>query len=276
VRWTPRDVLLAFMAVAIVVAAVSLGTGLIPGVMMDSSIAHGLFIAGSTAATASPEWTATATTESERDEALTPTPKLQPTTIPSASPTRILPTPSPTRSSVDRQSSASPMTTDTVPASVVTTPQLTPTPTVIKSNRFLLVDQDEQMMHVFEDDLEVRVIPVSTGMPVANAFTPAWTGKVGPFWGRAAFRNTNLWADYIWYLFPGAEGSILIHSVPYTRDGEEKVYDRLEALGVEPASRGCIRISPEDASWLRTWDPVGVAIEITPWSGTIGPADESL
>jgi lipoprotein-anchoring transpeptidase ErfK/SrfK len=264
------------MAVTIVVAAVSLGTGLIPGAMMDSGIAHGLFIAGSTAATASPEWTATATIKAERDETLTPTPKFQPTTTPSASPTRMMPTPSPTKSNVDRQSSASPMTTDTVPASTAITPQLTPTPTVIKSNRFLLVDQDEQMMHVFEDDVEVRVIPVSTGMPVANAFTPAWTGKVGQFWGRAAFRNTNLWADYIWYLFPGAEGSILIHSVPYTRLGEEKVYDRLEALGVEPASRGCIRISPEDASWLRNWDPVGVAIEITPWSGTIGPADESL
>lgn len=131
-------------------------------------------------------------------------------------------------------------------------------------------------MIVYEDGTRIRAIPVSTGAPVANAFTPPWSGRIGPFWGKAAFRGTNLWADYIWYLFPGTEGSILIHSVPYTRNGDEKVYDRLDALGVEPASRGCIRISPEDAEWLAGWAPVGVPIEIKAWSGAIGPADDSL
>lgn len=131
-------------------------------------------------------------------------------------------------------------------------------------------------MHAYEDSIKIRAIPVSTGMPIANAFTPAWQGSVGRYWGGGPFRNSDLWSDYMWYLFPGAQGSILIHSVPYTRSGALKLYDRLDALGVEPASHGCVRISPEDAEWLQTWDPVGVLIEITPWSGEIGPPDDSL
>ena len=127
-------------------------------------------------------------------------------------------------------------------------------------------------MLVYEGGDLVRTIAVSTGAPYENSFTPAWTGRVGAFWGKAQFRGTDLWADYIWYLFPGATGSILIHSVPYVDNGDEKVYDRPEALGVEPASKGCVRISPEDAEWLARWDPVGVPIEITRYSGVILPA----
>ncbi|MDW8072228.1 MAG: L,D-transpeptidase family protein [Anaerolineae bacterium] len=145
---------------------------------------------------------------------------------------------------------------------------LTPPP----EGRYLVVDQDRQVMLVYENGRIIRIIPVSTGAPYENSFTPAWRGVVGPFWGKARFRNSDLWADYIWYLFPGASGSILIHSVPYVPNGEEKIYDRLDALGVEPASKGCVRIAPEDAQWLAAWNPVGVPIEITPYHGVIKPA----
>jgi len=138
--------------------------------------------------------------------------------------------------------------------------------------RRLLVSQDEQMMLVYENNLVVRTIPVSTGAPVTSTFTPPWQGFVGDDWGRGPFRNRQL-ADYKWYLFPGPEGSILIHSVPYTITNGIKVYDRPEALGQEPVSNGCVRISPEDAAWLKGWDPVGVSITITRWSGKIQPAD---
>jgi lipoprotein-anchoring transpeptidase ErfK/SrfK len=132
------------------------------------------------------------------------------------------------------------------------------------------------MMYVYEDGLQVQAIPVSTGRPVANAFTPAWRGDVGRYIGGGQFVDNDLWADDIWYLFPGARGSILIHSLPYTRTRGVKVYDRPDALGVEPASHGCVRISPEDAQWLKAWDPVGVPYWITPWTGEIGPPDPSL
>jgi len=150
------------------------------------------------------------------------------------------------------------------------------TPTIPQVGRFLLVNQDEQIMHVYRDGIEVRSIPVSSGRPVANAFTPAWRGDVGRYWGSGPFLNTEMWSDHMWYLFPGPRGSILIHSVPFTRDGSLKIYDQPEALGVEPVSHGCVRISPEDAEWLEDWDPVGAPIEITPWSGEIGPPDETL
>jgi len=130
-------------------------------------------------------------------------------------------------------------------------------------------------MIVYEHGRVIRLIPVSTGAPYENSFTPAWRGVVGPFWGKARFRNSDLWADYIWYLFPGPAGSILIHSVPYVPNGDEKIYDRPEALGVEPASKGCVRIAPEDAQWLAAWNPVGVPIEITPYHGVIKPASEA-
>lgn len=150
-----------------------------------------------------------------------------------------------------------------------TTLTLTPPP----EGRYLVVDQDRQVMTVYENGRIIRIIPVSTGAPYENSFTPAWRGVVGPFWGKARFRNSDLWADYIWYLFPGATGSILIHSVPYVPNGDEKIYDRPEALGVEPASKGCVRIAPEDAQWLAAWNPVGVPIEITPYHGVIKPAN---
>ncbi len=194
----------------------------------------------------------------------TPTEAATPTVSPSAIPTRQLPpTPSPTATSTP-QPTATPY------------PAQRATPTIPKKGRFLLVNQDEQMMHVYEDEIEIRTIPISTGRPVANGFTPTWRGDVGDYWGSGPFLNTSLWSDHMWYLFPGPQGSILIHSVPYTRDGDVKIYDRLDALGVEPASHGCVRISPQDAQWLQTWDPVGVPIEITPWSGGIGPPDDSL
>jgi hypothetical protein len=139
----------------------------------------------------------------------------------------------------------------------------------------LLVNQDEQVMHVYEDGMKVRTILISSGRPVANAFTPAWKGDVGRYWGGGPFLNTDLFSDYMWYLFPGARGSILIHSVPYNWDEDRKIYDRLDALGIEPTSHGCVRISPGDARWLESWNPVGVPIEITAWSGEIGPPDPS-
>jgi lipoprotein-anchoring transpeptidase ErfK/SrfK len=186
-------------------------------------------------------------------------------------------TPTPTARPLDQLASSSPTATATRRPAVTPTRPAVPfgTPTIPATGRFLLVNQDEQIMRVYENGAEIRAIPVSTGAPVANAFTPPWRGVVGDYWGGGPFRDTNLWADYMWYLFPGEEGSILIHSVPYLRSGDMKIYDRPDALGVRPASHGCVRISPEEAEWLKAWDPVGVPIEITPWSGEIGPPDAS-
>ncbi len=209
---------------------------------------------------------------------ISPTQVATPTPSPTAT-TNYTATPSPSPSETPtRQPSPAPTPSMTAPWQPIPTlpPELISTPVIPQSGRFLLVNQDEQMMHVYENGAEIRSIPISTGRPVANAFTPAWRGNVGRYWGSGPFLNTSLWSDYMWYLFPGARGSILIHSVPYIWEGDLKIYDRPDALGVEPASHGCVRISTEDAQWLEGWNPVGTPIEITPWTGEIGPPEETL
>jgi hypothetical protein len=157
-----------------------------------------------------------------------------------------------------------------------TWPPLNATPTIPATGHFLLVNQSEQMMYVYEEGVVVRTIPVSTGKPVANRVTRPWRGTVGVYRGGGDLAETNYWVDYAWDLFPDLYGYVLIHSVPYTRSAEAKFYDHLDALGVEPTSHGCVRISPEDGEWLKNWYPTGVPIEITRWPGEIGPAEEPL
>ncbi len=135
------------------------------------------------------------------------------------------------------------------------------------TRRRLLVDQAAQVMRVYENGDETRTLPVSTGMLTSKTFTRAWQGTVGQDMGAVSVEG-GMHVEQAWYLFPDVFGNILIHSVPYVQQGSARVYDQLEALGVRPSSHGCIRISVEDAGWLRAWNPVGVPIEIT---GPPGP-----
>ncbi len=132
------------------------------------------------------------------------------------------------------------------------------------AQRFIFVDQSRQMMHLFENGVSIRTIPVSTGAPTTHTTTISWRGKVGKYLGSGIVGD-NFRADEIWFLFPDLYGTVLIHSVPYTKNGEIKVYDQLDALGNRAASHGCVRISPEDAQWLKKWNPVGVPMEISRW-----------
>lgn len=131
-------------------------------------------------------------------------------------------------------------------------------------------------MYVYERARLIRTIPVSTGVPVTNMFTPSWAGQVGAEWSGGPIGREGFYTDYMWYLFDGPEGSILIHSLPYKKEGETKTYDQPEALGVRPASHGCVRISLEDAAWLQTWNPTDVSISITRWTGSISDAENLL
>jgi len=196
----------------------------------------------------------------------TPTAPLTPTATPT--PLSPLPTPTPTATPTARPplvKPAAPPRTSTPPPPlsekllrVAKEHGLDPT------GRFVVVDQNLQRMHVVEDGVEVRTLPVSTGDPDNHFRTPAWSGVIGEFWG--SFNAHGVWADNAWHLFE-AGGSILIHSVPYVvRDGV-KIYQDLDAVGLYPASRGCIRLLPEDAQWFTDWQPEGVPIIILPWDG---------
>ncbi len=196
---------------------------------------------------------ATATTTCTPSSTSTDTPTFTPTSTPT-------PTNTPTNT-------LTPTPTDT--PTITPTPTSTPNEQVPESGRFIFVDQQLQIMFIYENEKIVREIPVSTGKPDTNSMTPAWKGRIGDYWGRQPFSNTQLWADDIWYLFKGPKGSILIHSVPYILENGTKKYDNLEALGISPASRGCVRVSPKDAKWLHRWNPIMVPIEITPWTGEV-------
>ena len=160
--------------------------------------------------------------------------------------------------------------TPTTPSSTPTIPTPGP-PEIPKEGRFVLVDQNEQAMRIYEDGVEVRSIPCSSGLPGERTNTPAWEGEIGEYWGT--FFAYNVYADEAWYLFKSL-GSILIHSSPYTIENGVKVYLELDALGERPASHGCVRIAPEDAQWFTEWGPEGVSIVITPldeYEGSDGP-----
>lgn len=167
------------------------------------------------------------------------------------------PAPSPTATAT---ATASPSPTPTLTA----TPTATPTPVPITS-RAIFVDQDAQVMHVYENGVEIRTLPCSTGKPLDWHWTPAWSGRVGYYAGT--FYAFGAYYDDAWYLFEGSAG-ILIHSAPYNIVDGEKVYEDLEDLGVRPGSHGCVRLSPEDARWLTEWDPRGVPMAITPLTRT--------
>ena len=175
----------------------------------------------------------------------TPVPTITPLPELSATPTLPIPTETPT-----------PTPAPTIPPEILAG-TVQPSTVIGKA---LVINQDTQLMHVYENGAEIRVIPVSTGEP--PLYTPAFSGNVRYYIG--SFVSFGSWADNAWYVFMGS-AEILIHSLPYTvaADGT-KIYEGAEHLGVRPASHGCIRLHPDDAEWLTAWDPGGVPIVITP------------
>jgi lipoprotein-anchoring transpeptidase ErfK/SrfK len=131
------------------------------------------------------------------------------------------------------------------------------------ARRFVVVDLASQQMIAWEPGQPPRMMPVSTGDETRGYRTLAWYGLVGDYWGT--FNSFGVYADEGWYLFEDA-GTILIHGAPYRLENGKKVYEEIGALGAYPASRGCIRLSPEDAAWFTAWKPQGVPIVILPKS----------
>jgi lipoprotein-anchoring transpeptidase ErfK/SrfK len=129
------------------------------------------------------------------------------------------------------------------------------------TRRFVVVDVSDQKMYVWDPGAPVREMPVSTGDTTRGYRTPAWYGLVGDYWGT--FQTRGVYADEGWYLYQDA-GDILVHSAPYKLVNGEKVYEQMEALGTYPASRGCIRLAPEDARWFTEWSPQGVPFVVLP------------
>jgi lipoprotein-anchoring transpeptidase ErfK/SrfK len=137
------------------------------------------------------------------------------------------------------------------------------------SRRFVVVDQDNQRMYIWDPGRPLREMKVSTGDEAIGYPTPPWYGLIGRYWGT--FFGFGVWADEGWYLFDDPTGSNLIHGLPYTLVDGRKVYQGLDALGNYPASHGCIRLHPDDAAWLTAWRPQGVPIAILPKTNAARP-----
>lgn len=162
-----------------------------------------------------------------------------------------------------------------VPASVATPEPLPPDLADIvarygmdAARRFVVVDVAAQKMRVWDPAAgpamagrPLRELPVSTGDETRGYRTPPWYGLVGRYEGT--FQSFGVYADEGWYLFED-HGQILIHGAPYKKVDGQKVYQDMDALGVYPASHGCIRLSPEDARWFTAWEPEGVPLVVLP------------
>ncbi len=197
-----------------------------------------------------------------------------PTPTPTKTPAPSTPTPTPpakvaVQVHIPRTVPPSPSPTPTPTA----TPFPTPPPHVIEAARnagfdlgarYIVVDQAAQRMYVVDGPRLLRSIPVSTGDPAQGTFTPPWVGRVGVYWGTFSARGVS--ADNAWHLFKTPAGNILIHGLPYVRDATgRKIYQDMDKVGRMPASRGCIRLYPEDAAWFTQWNPQGVPIVILPY-----------
>jgi hypothetical protein len=135
------------------------------------------------------------------------------------------------------------------------------------ARRFIVVDLASQTMTLWNPGHPTRIMPVSTGDESRGYRTLAWYGLVGDYWGT--FEASGVYADDGWYLFEDA-GHILIHGAPYKLVDGEKVYEDIDALGAYPASKGCIRLAPEDAAWFTEWNPKAVPIVILPKDESLG------
>jgi lipoprotein-anchoring transpeptidase ErfK/SrfK len=144
-------------------------------------------------------------------------------------------------------------------------PLAAPPPSLV--GKAIVVDQSIQMMAIFEDGVEIRRMPVSTGRPTYTTYTLPWNGYVGEHLGTF-LSYTGGKADNAWFVYQ-AGGAIYIHGAPYHEVDGVKEYYELDALGNYPASAGCIRLHPDDAQWLTDWGPLNAAIRITEWPGTI-------
>ncbi len=166
--------------------------------------------------------------------------------------------PTPTATSLPTATPAPVTTPDPMPAKLA---EVIKQHGIDPARRFIVVDTATQQMIIWDPGQPTREIPVSTGDESRGYRTPAWYGLIGKYVGT--FYAHGVYADEGWYLFEDA-GTILIHGAPYKlRDGV-KVYEDTEALGSYPASRGCIRLRPEDARWFTDWDPQGVPLVILP------------
>lgn len=123
---------------------------------------------------------------------------------------------------------------------------------------YIKVNCREQTVTVYTTDendeytVPIKTMICSTGTATPNKGTYAisdkyeWRDLVGNVYGQYATRIT---------------GQILFHSVPYTKKDKSTLeYWEYDKLG-EPASKGCVRLTVEDAKWIYDYCKRGTRVE---------------
>jgi len=129
-------------------------------------------------------------------------------------------------------------------------------PADARKRYYVDVSLAEQLVRVYLDGEEVRVMVCSAGTPES----PTPTGRFelqnrGEFFFSEKYQEGGKW----WVSFQGW-GVYLFHSVPTDRYGAV-LPDEAAKLG-HPASHGCIRLSMDDARWFYNTVPEKTPVDI--------------
>ncbi len=134
---------------------------------------------------------------------------------------------------------------------------------------FIEVDKTNQVITVFTTsangkyDKAVRVMLCSTPANFKSFADGYWKVTEPPsssksIWHRVRGGGGTLYVQYTTYI----TGNLLIHSVPYAESANETLdQKRFEALGTSD-SGGCIRLTAENARWIRENCKAGTTVHI--------------
>ncbi len=131
-------------------------------------------------------------------------------------------------------------------------------PAAAAGKKYILVDQSDQRMYVYQGDQLVFKFTISTGknnttlngtFHILDKIPKAWSYPWG-FW----------MPDWMGIYYVGYDLENGIHALPVTTSGKT-LWANL--LG-QPSSYGCVILSASDAGQLFNWAEVGTTVEIRP------------
>lgn len=131
-------------------------------------------------------------------------------------------------------------------------PQLTP-------EDWIDVSVNDQKVYFKRGDDVLYTMNCSTGLPGESA-TPLGEFAIEPERGET-FRNAGSGEGANYWVSWKDHGVYLFHTVPIDENGNY-IESEAEALGVRPASHGCIRLSVPDAKWIFDTVPVGMRVVV--------------
>lgn len=138
-----------------------------------------------------------------------------------------------------------------------------PNPNENKINYYIKVNIRANVVNIYKTDIDGNyTVPYKAMICSTGKATPA-AGKIYTMpndkWNRSTWGAMvgGVYAQY----YSRINGSILFHSVPYTKQKKSSLeYWEYDKLGTK-ASAGCIRLTVEDAKWIYNNCPPGTKVE---------------